>query len=214
MQTLMSEVESRQASLLGLFERAARRTPPPLQPREDRVNADRFLAAASRHTAATVGVLLPTTKRGAASERAQVREFVGECKTFERTLVKAKARLYGQAQTMGESWISVSDAVSEQLAVTANAERQLVALLALQLDLAAEAALLERFVRTVERAQTRPHPHLPHTGFAGRVARTLCTPFDALWDELEGRVISEGRVGHAKHEASSAHTPPASNAAA
>lgn len=206
MQILLSEVESRQAVLSGFLDRAVRRTALPLQSREDRVNADRFLVAATRHTATTVGVLLPAVRRGTAHERAQVREFVQECKSLERTLVKAKARLYGQAQTVAESWISVSDAISEQLAVTAIAERKLVTLLARHLDLRAEEALLERFVRTVERAQTRPHPHLPHTGFPGRVARRLCTPFDALWDELEGRVTSEARIGHGIHDASTRPT--------
>jgi len=205
MQTLLSEVESRQTALRGFLERASSRTSTPPQPGETRMNADRFLAAASRHTAASAGVLLPAVKGHLTGGRAEVRDFVRECKRLERTLVKAKAKQYGQAQSVQEPWSSVWAAVREQLARTARAERRLVAMLGEHLDSEAEARLRERFASAIGSSQTRPHPHLPHTGLTGRVARRLCAKVDLLWDELEGRVTSEARTRPRNPDAARGH---------
>jgi hypothetical protein len=213
MQTLLFEVESRQAALHGLLERAATRSATP-QPGESRVNVDRFLAAASRHTAATAGVLLPAVKGQLASGGAEVREFLRECKRLERALVKAKAKQYGQAQSVHQPWSSVWAGVREQLTRTARAERRLVATLGEHLDHETEDRLRDKFARTVVAAQTRPHPHLPHTGLAGRVARRLCVAADHLWDELEGRVTSEARTCPRRSEAAPGHAPLADDTAA
>lgn len=193
MQTLLFEVESRQAALTGFLERAASRSSTP-QAGETRVNADRFLAAASRHTAATAGVLLPAVRKHLTAGRVEAHELVRECKGLERALVKAKAKLYGQAQSVREPWSSVWATVSDQLTRTARAERRLAAMLGEHLDHEAETRPCDRFASAVGSSQTRPHPHLPHTGLSGRVARRLCSKFDLLWDELEGRVTSESRA--------------------
>jgi hypothetical protein len=216
MQTLLSEVESRQAALSGYLERAASRSSAPPQPGETRVNADRFLAAASRHTAATAGVLLPAVKKHLTAGGAEVRTFVRECKRLERTLVKAKAKQYGQAQSVQEPWSSVWAAVREQLTRTAQAERRLAAMLGEHLDHEAESRLRDRLAGAIGSSQTRPHPHLPHTGLAGRVARLLCAKVDLLWDELEGRVTSEARTRLRKPEAAPGrrgHAPATGEAA-
>ncbi|GAB6984878.1 hypothetical protein [Nocardioides pyridinolyticus] len=193
MQTLLHEVESRQAALLGLLGRAANRDSGAHQPGEMRVNADRFLAATSRHLAATTGVLLPAVKDHLAGGDAEVRDVVRECKRLEQALVTAHTKLYGQAQCTSEPWSSVWSTVGDRLARMASTERRLVMTLGQHLDGETEARLRDRFASTVESSQTRPHPHLPHTGLAGRVARWLCRRFDSLWDELQGRVTSEAR---------------------
>jgi hypothetical protein len=151
-----------------------------------------------------------------AARRAEVRDFLCECKRLERTLVKAKAKQYGQAQSVHEPWSSVWAAVREQLAATARAERRLAAMLGEHLDSEAEARLRERFISAIVSSQTRPHPHLPHTGLAGRVARRLCAKFDLLWDELEGRVTSEARTRLRKPDAAPGlrgHAPATGEAA-
>jgi hypothetical protein len=214
MQTLLSEVESRQAALASFLERAAARSCAPAQPGETRMNADRFLAAASRHTATTAGVVLPVVRAHLASGAAEVREFLRECKRLERTLVKAKAKQYGQAQSVHEPWSSVWASVGEQLARTARAERRLVAMLGEHLDHETEARLRDRFARSIGSAQTRPHPHLPHKGIAGQVARRLCAKLDVVWDELEGRVTSEARPRPRKTDAAPGRTPLTGEAAA
>ncbi|WP_343905134.1 hypothetical protein [Nocardioides aquiterrae] len=193
MPTLLHEVEARQTALLGLLERAANRDSGADQPGEMRVNADRFLAATSRHLAASTGVLLPAVKDHLAGGGGEVRDFARRCKRLERTLVTAHAKLYGQAQCTSEPWSSVWSTVGDQLAQTARAERRLVATLGEHLDSETEARLRHRFTSTVGSSQTRPHPHLPHTGVAGRVARWLCGKIDLVWDELQGRVTSEAR---------------------
>jgi hypothetical protein len=189
MQTLLSEVEGRHAALLTLLRTAAHRGSP-AQPGEARMNTDRFLAQASRHTAAATWILLPPVARHLPAGRAEVRDHLRAIRRLERTLVRAKAKEYGQAQTIQVPWPSVWSGVHHHLGRTIAAERRLAAMLGEHLDSDDEARVRERFTRAVAAAPTRPHPHLPHTGFPGHVARTLCAKLDALWDEVEGRVTS------------------------
>jgi hypothetical protein len=199
MHSLLSEMETRQALLAELLEQATRRGGSPGKPGESRMNTDRFLAETSRHAAATAGVLLPAVRRQLTAGGAEVREFVRECKKLERRLVKAKAKQYGQAQTVHEPWASVWAGVRDQLEGTLRAERRLVAMLSEHLDTPTETRLRHRFAAASGSSQTRPHPHLPHTGAAGRLARLLCSKLDVLWDELEGRVTSQAPAPEAAH---------------
>jgi hypothetical protein len=189
MHTLLSEVEERHAALLTLLRAAAHRGSP-AQPGEARMNTDRFLAQASRHTSATARVLLPPVTQHLPAGPAEVRDYLRATRRLERTLVRAKGKEYGQAQTVHLPWTSVWAGVSNCLEGTLAVERRLAAMLAEHLDSDDEARVRERFTRAVAAAPTRPHPHLPHTGFPGHVARTLCAKLDALWDEVEGRITS------------------------
>jgi hypothetical protein len=189
MQTLLSDVEERHAALLTLLQTAVHRAAA-AQPGDARMNTDRFLAQASRHTAATTRVLLPSVAQHVPAGRAEVRDHLHAIRRLEHTLVKAKAKEYGQAQTVHVPWASVWGGVHNHLARTIAAERRLAAMLGEHLDSGDEARVRERFTRALAAAPTRPHPHLPHTGFPGHVARTLCAKLDALWDEVEGRVTA------------------------
>jgi hypothetical protein len=190
MQILLSEVEERHAALLGLLQRAACRQNTPSKPGEARENTDRFLAAASRHGAATARVLLPEVTRQLPEGRAEVRDFVRTSRRLERTLVRAKAKQYGQAQTVHQSWNSVWNGVASRLMPTLTAERRLVAMLRSRLGAEHETRLRHQFTLAIATAPTRPHPCLPRTGPAGHLTRLICSRFDAVWDELEGRVTS------------------------
>lgn len=189
MQTLLSEVEERHATLLNLLQSAVRRESPG-RPGEARMNTDRFLAQASRHAAATTRVLLPSLAQHLPAGRAEVRDHLRAIRRLERTLVKAKAKEYGQAQTVRVPWASVWSGVQHHLTRTITAERRLAAMLGEHLDSDHEARLRDRLAQAIAKAPTRPHPHLPHTGIPGHVARTVCAKLDALWDEVEGRITS------------------------
>ncbi|MEV5966349.1 hypothetical protein AB0L70_31570 [Kribbella sp. NPDC051952] len=187
MPTLLSDVEERHATLLDLLRTAARRESP-APPGEARMNTDRFLAQASRHAAATTRILLPTFAQHVPAGRKEVRDHLRAIRRLEHTLVKAKAKEYGQAQTVHVPWASVWSGVHNHLTRTIATERRLAAMLGEHLDSGDEARLRDRFTRAIATAPTRPHPHLPHTGVPGQVARLVCAKLDALWDEVEGRI--------------------------
>ena len=192
MQILLSEVEERHAALVGLLQRAECRRHTAAIPGELRDNTDRFLAAASRHGAATTRVLLPAVRRHLG--RAEVRDFVRLSRRLERMLVRAKAKQYGGAQTVHHSWSSVWSGVRSRLTQTLAAERRLVGMLSQHLGHADQRRLRTHFAVAVAAAPTRPHPCLPRTGPAGHLTRLICARFDAVWDELEGRVTSPALV--------------------
>ena len=189
MQTLLSDVDERHAALLQLL-RTATHHVSPAQPGEARMNTDRFLAEASRHAAASARILLPSVARHLQAGRHEVREYLRQTRRLERTLARAKAKEYGQAQTAHVPWTSVWVAVGNHLARTIAAERRLAAMLCEHLDTDDEARLREGLTRAIAAAPTRPHPHLPHIGLPGHVTRTVCAKLDALWDEVEGRITS------------------------
>jgi hypothetical protein len=219
MQILLSEVEERHAALVGLLQRAEYRRHTAAIPGEVRDNTDRFLAAASRHGAATARVLLPAVKRHLG--RAEIRDFVRLSRRLERVLVRAKAKQYGGAQNVHHSWNSVWNGVRSRLTQTLAAERRLVGLLSQHLGHADQRRLRTHFTLAVAAAPTRPHPCLPRTGPAGHLTRLICARFDAVWDELEGRVTSPALVsrvlehaapvdvvGRQRHQVLLAQRPP------
>ncbi|TCN44736.1 hypothetical protein EV644_101126 [Kribbella orskensis] len=201
MQILLSEVEERHAALVGLLQRAACRQNTAAIPGEVRDNTDRFLAAASRHGAATARVLLPAVKRHLHGGRAEVRDFIRLSRRLERMLVRAKAKQYGGAQTVHHSWTSVWNGVRSRLTQTLAAERRLVAMLRRHLGPEDERRLRNHFTLAIAAAPTRPHPCLPRTGPAGHLTRLICARFDAVWDELEGRVTSPALVSRVQEHA-------------
>jgi hypothetical protein len=190
MQILLSEVEERHAALVELLQRASCRRHIPSEPGEARENTDRFLAAASRHGAATARVLLPAVKRHVHAGKAEVRDFVRLSRRLDRMLIRAKAKQYGQAQTVHQPWTSVWNGVHNQLTQTLAAERRLVAMLRQHLCIEDERRLQNHFTLAIAVAPTRPHPCLPRTGTAGHLTRLIWSRLDAVWDELEGRVTS------------------------
>lgn len=188
MNTLMSSLDVRHGGLVDLLDRAAARDRANLDPGAARAHTDRFLVATSRHASASVRVLLPTARRTLRPGSVDVRAFVRECRRLERALVRAKAKQYGQAQSVQEPWASVWERVRTQLTTVLALERALVARLGEHLDADAGSHLSGRFDSVVSKSPSRPHPNLPHTGATGWVARGVWGRFDALWDELEGRV--------------------------
>lgn len=191
MGTLLNEVDARHATLLQLLDDAARRDGRP-DPGQARALTDRFLVAASRHASASTRVFLPITRSSQRSEVTGFRSYLAEAKRLERILVKVKAKQYGQAQSVKEPWESVWGAVRRQLEQVLGTERQLVALLDEHLGTEAQDQLSARFNRVFASAPTRPHPHLPHSGPLGSMARMVSSRIDSVWDEIEGRITTLG----------------------
>lgn len=167
---------------------AASRLPEPPRPGDRRACTDDFLVATTQHLTAVIEVVLPAVRRHLPDGRAAARDYVLTAKRLERALVMAKAKQYGQAQNVGRAWSQVWGAVRYDLVTVTQMERALASRLADVLGEAETEDLGGRLAATVRRSPTRPHPHLPHRGIAGRVARGVWGRADRVWDEFEGRV--------------------------
>ncbi|WP_183097953.1 hypothetical protein [Nocardioides pelophilus] len=188
MTTLRDTVDHHLNALTERLDRAAGEVPDRHRPGEGRACTDDFLVAATQHLTAVIQVVLPAAHHRLSDGRDAAREYLLSAKRLERALVVAKAKQYGQAQNVGRAWAEVWRSVRENLAAVTDLERGLVERLAEILTEAETQALGDRLAAAAPRSPTRPHPHLPHRGFAGSVVRGVWGRADRVWDELEGRV--------------------------
>jgi len=161
--------------------------------REDYPQIDTFMASTSRHLAGFSAALLPYARR---SKREEAQEFVAESRRLELALCQAKAKLYGEAHAIHLTWQQVWTDVVHEFETTMMLETRLVRHLVDTMEPATMDDLALRLYHAELHAPTRPHPHLPHDGMRGRVARRMATTVDRFWDNAQGRVIPEPRHPH------------------
>lgn len=160
----------------------------PDHPRDHYPAIDTFLAAASRHNAAVVEVLCPAARKHLPDGADRAREYVERSRSFEAVLNQVKAKLYGSAYAQRGPWSRLWTAVEAELEEVWRLE------LALATDLAevdADVDWSEKLYAAESTAPSRPHPHIPHQGPAGTVARAVARRVDAFWDAAEGRMVPE-----------------------
>ena len=178
----------------ALDERMAAATAPHrdlTRPRETYADTDGFLASASRHLAAVEVVLLRPVSRAVPDGELLVQRYLGAARRLELTLALVKARLYGEAHAIYLPWQELWAVVERQLHAQNQAERELVSALLTHGPPAELDLMAQRVFDAETKAPTRPHPHLPHTGMAGTVARRVFAVADRFWDTAEGRVVPE-----------------------
>lgn len=159
--------------------------------RDTYARTDAFLAATSRHLAAVDAVLLPLVAGRARDGTPFVHEYLEQARRLEMTLASLKARLYGEAHAIHLSWTGLWSDVRRELLQHNAMEWTLVGTLVERLEPDALDEVAQRVFRAEVGAPTRPHPHTPHTGMAGRFARRLWARADRFWDAAEGRVIPD-----------------------
>jgi|GEM_PF-4881420 len=188
MPSLQDTIDSHLHTLTARLDRAAGRLPGLRRPGDRRASTDDFLVPAAQHVTAVIQVVLPAAQQHLPHSRGTIREYIVAAKRLERALVVAKAKQYGQAQNIGRGWSEVWRSVRDDLAAVTAAESTLVVQLSEVLSTAEAQLLGDRLAAAARRSPTRPHPHLPHSGFAGWVVRGVWGRADRVWDELEGRV--------------------------
>ena len=192
-QNLVQSTEQTHRGLAAGLDTAAVHDYVPGQPRKGVEYADTFLAATSRHLNAVESVLLPTTQKRVPGSDELVGRFVRASKDLETALVNAKGREYGSAYAVTMSWPEVWAAVRGRLADEREVEHELAQRLSDELD-----ELVAHLEKAELDAPSRPHPHAPHLGRSGRVARRVLHTVDAFWDTAEGRMVPEKE--HAEHK--------------
>lgn len=190
MDTLVSDTIETHKSLQERLDQARDAHPPvdPDHPRDHYPAIDTFLAAASRHNAAVVQVLVPAARKHVPDGGQRSKEFVERSRQFEVALNQVKAKLYGSAYSVRAPWSRLWTAV----------QAEFDELRALELALASDLAEADVPVDWSQKvydaestAPSRPHPHIPHQGAAGVVARAVARKVDAFWDAAEGRMVPE-----------------------
>jgi hypothetical protein len=169
----------------------------PGQPRKGFEYADTFLAATSRHLNTVESVLLPVAQKRL-HDSDFVHDYVRASKDLEMALVNAKGREYGSAYAVTMRWPEVWATVRTRLERERDLEVELVERLTAELEDNEMEELVDQLVHAEPDAPSRPHPHAPHLGAKGRVARRMLHAVDAFWDTAEGRMVPEKE--HAEHK--------------
>jgi hypothetical protein len=168
----------------------AARAPRPKSGRP-RDTTDAFLAATSRHLAAAEAVLVPMVRARVPDGAALAAEYLEAARVLEQTLTLVKARLYGEAHAIHLGWSQLWEVVHTQLSDHNRLELGLVDALIRHGEPEHLDGLAQRVFQSETHGPTRPHPHLPHTGFVGLVARRVWAIADRFWDRAEGRVVPQ-----------------------
>ena len=189
--SLLHTVEETHRQLAARLDTAAAMVSTPGQPRKGYEHTDTFLAAASRHLNAVEAVLVPEVVKRVDHGSALAHGYVHTSKDLEIALANAKAREYGSAYAIKRSWDDVWGDVREDLESQRRSEKEMVDELTKELRADELDDLAEELHRAELAAPSRPHPHAPHFGVRGKVARRVLHTVDAFWDTAEGRMVPE-----------------------
>lgn len=190
MDTLISDTIEAHHSLQERLDlaRGAHPGTDPDHPRDHYPAIDTFLAAASRHNAAVVQVLVPAARKHLPDGPARARAYVDGSRQFEAALNQIKGKLYGSAYSVHTPWSRLWTAV----------QAEFEGLWAIELSLASDLAEVDipvdwsqKLYDAESNAPSRPHPHIPHQGAAGTVARAVARRVDSFWDAAEGRMVPQ-----------------------
>ncbi|MBM9461705.1 hypothetical protein JK386_17540 [Nocardioides sp. zg-536] len=152
---------------------------------------DPFLATASRHVSAANAVLGPAARRHLGDGRDRARALARQSRRLEEALFAAKSKLYGSSYAVRQPWAEVWLPVESELAAFWDIETELVDELAAAITPADADSLALELYNSETRVPTRPHPHLPHQGVGGRMARGVASRVDRFWDAAEDRMVPE-----------------------
>jgi len=154
---------------------------------------DLFLSGTSKHLHAVDQVILPRVRHMCGDGSQLVHDYLGSEKELEVVLAHVKAHEFGSAYETAYDWDAVWGDVEEAIDQQWAQECRLVEQLGEDLSDDRLEEITAEFAAAEERAPSRPHPFLPHTGPGGWVARRVMRIADAFWDTVEGRFVPEPR---------------------
>ncbi|HEX3222993.1 MAG TPA: hypothetical protein VHR35_10535 [Nocardioides sp.] len=189
--SLKLTVEATQRSLEERLGEALLPHRDPRRPRDHYAATDTFLAATSRHLAATEAVLIGEVRHGVPGGQELGREYLHAARRLEQTLALIKGRLYGEAFAIHLKWPELWDRAHAELTEHNRLESRMVQALVRHGDPVTVDGLARRMFDVESHGPTRPHPRTPHTGLLGLAARRIWAVADHFWDAAEGRVIPE-----------------------
>ncbi|MDP4014085.1 MAG: hypothetical protein Q8P38_05660 [Candidatus Nanopelagicales bacterium] len=157
----------------------------PRQARDVQHRADAMLIELTRHVNAVRAVAVDEVRSVGEADLAQALRTL--CRDVEQSTWWIKARLYGNSSMSKCSFPALVAEVEEQVATLLDLEQQALTQLRKHHDHAGLVRIGQRLLRVEAHSPTRPHPHLPHQGRLGALARAVTSRTDAIWDTVEGR---------------------------
>lgn len=189
--TLSTSIKVTHSILGARLDRAESSAPTRERPRDRFPATDTFLASTSRHIGAVNAVLVPEVRRHLSDGAEAAAELVRLSKRLEDAMFQTKSKLYGSTYAIRRPWASIWAEVHERFDDLLQLEEELAARLVEETDEEVRDEMTERIYHAELSAPTRPHPHIPHQGLRGRVARRVALGVDRFWDQAEGRMIPE-----------------------
>lgn len=189
--TLSTSIKVTHSILGARLDRAESSSPTRDRPRDRFPATDTFLASTSRHVGAVNAVLVPEVRHRLSDGAEAAAELVRLSKRLEDAMFQTKSKLYGSTYAIRRPWASIWAEVHERFDELLQLEEKLAARLVEETDEELRDEITERIYHAELTAPTRPHPHIPHQGLRGRVARRLAHGVDRFWDQAEGRMIPE-----------------------
>lgn len=149
------------------------------------------IAWLSAHLATVNTVIVPAIRRTLpeAEHRAQLSAHSRALHQLEYELRLLHGRLNGDSAMAHLNPDRVRAVVLTRLDAQRALQEQLLAELQQAVTAEQWGQLIGRYAKQVLHAPTRPHPHLPHTGPAGRLAGRLARAGDRLLDVVDSRPV-------------------------
>jgi hypothetical protein len=144
----------------------------------------------SGHLGALEEVVYPAARRQLLDQQA-VQAQLAQTRAVEHALRRLHQRVSGDGAAMHLPLARVRAEVSERLHAHDAGERELEAQLREAVGADAWGDLVARYRQALDTGPTRPHPNAPHTGWRGRIARSILTRVDRLLDALDARGVHE-----------------------
>jgi len=191
---LQDELRHKHDELAGRLAHARSIIARPEQTRRGCPPIDQFNAGTSRHLHAVDEALLPAVSAHCEDGARLVHEYLLAPRRLEVLLFHVKAHEYGSTWETTHEWPTLWGEVEEALIDQEEREDELVSRLAEEASDDVLLLVAERITAAERRAPTRPHPHLPHTGPLGSMARMVSSKLDSVWDEVEGRITTLGPI--------------------
>jgi len=151
--------------------------------------ADAFSAGACTHLVAVQEAMLPIVRQRVPNGRGMIADYVAHVRELELALHRLKARLYGEAHASRQPHRTPWPRLREWLIEHDERESLLLDSILSTMTAAEAPVLARRMTQIADHAPTRPHPHAPHTGLAGRASHRILGVADGFWDSAEGRSV-------------------------
>ncbi len=156
-------------------------------PRRATRECDRLVALLSQHLAAVEDVVYSSARRRVPDGKHRVAEEAHVSRELERYVHELLGSFYGDGQARGidrrDIWAELRALLDEHEA----GESRLLADLTIARD--DEASLVAAFESAVERAPTRPHPFIRHSGPLARWEHRVAAVADRALDEMDNRAV-------------------------
>jgi hypothetical protein len=147
------------------------------------------IAWMSEHLAAFGRVLRPVVGKALVHRPELLAAEEGTARDLADALLQLHSRLSGDGNAMHLSPRRLQQRVDALLSARLTAETALVAALPASARTELRQQLAVRYEQALTAAPTRPHPHAPQHGWAGRLAFTILARTDQVRDGLASRVV-------------------------